>query len=280
MMKTFERPMRKDFDSKGKLKQYLISLGVKSEINEDKFYKNDNGKMVCDVIICFPDDFEKLSQEHKEFQSQIQTLKNEIEAKNKSIKSLQNRLSSIDEDHEEKIKNLKEEHSAKVDKLNDDLHGKDLEIERRIGDLKAEYEHQIGDLKERTQKDLNKLKLYDKDNHMSIIDHQKEISDLKEKHQKEMNDLKLFDEEKHMNITDHLSEFNEVKDSIARQTIRYNDKINDLENSLKFTSYIRGHPKSKIKELKEGLHDFEMIGKYIESKDERLLQEVKDKKEE
>ena len=43
-MKTFERQMRKVFDKNGKLKEYNISLGVNSQINEDRFYIKQKDK--------------------------------------------------------------------------------------------------------------------------------------------------------------------------------------------------------------------------------------------
>lgn len=260
MINGIKRPMRKDFNSKGKLKQYLISLGVNTKINEDRFHQNENGKMVCDVVICFPDEFEKLTEEHQQFQSQIKTLKKSLEEKEKSLEIAENKLSNIEEEHKKEIKKLKKEYSDKIDELNDDFHEKDLEIER----TKTKYEKEIGVFRESIQKEINNLELFDEDKHMLIKDHQAEVSG-----------LKLFDDEYHMNITDHQKKISGIKDKIVRETIQYNDKISELEKSLRLSGYIRGHHKSKIKELKEGIDDFKLIAQYIESQENGILQDVK-----
>lgn len=260
MITGIKRPMRKDFNSKGKLKQYLISLGVNTEINEDRFHQNENGKMVCDVVICFPDEFEKLSQEHQEFQSQILPLKKALGEKEKSLEMLQNKLSNIEEKHQKEMQDLKDEYSEEIDKLNEDIHEKDLEIER----TKTKYERELGVFRESIQKEINALELFDEDKHMLIKDHQAEVSELKGNQ---------FNSEYHMNISDHQKKISGIKDKIVRETIQYNDKLNELDNSLKLTGYIRGHHKPKIKELKEGIDNFERIAQYIESQETEILQD-------
>ena len=256
LMKIFERPMRKVFRD-GKLKEYVTTLGSKSEIEDSKFYKNDNGKMVCDVLVCFPDEYEKLMSDHNDLQSQITELNETISSQKKTIESLENQLSSIDEDHRKELKELNDEYSAKVDGLNKDLHDKDLEIK----ETEKEYEEKIGNLKEDNQKEINKLELYDKEYHMKITDHQKEVSG--------------------------------IKDRIVRETIHHNDNLNSLdknleslEDNINLIGFIKGRPKSKLKELKESTSElkkdieaFRYIAQYIESKNDDEVQDVKLKKD-
>ena len=281
MENKFKRPMRKAIDKKGKLKEYQISLGVNTPINEERFYLNDKGKSVCDVIICFPDELEKILEEHEEFQSQIQSLKETIEEKEKELDILGNRLSHIEEEHEKELKNIRLQNKGQIDELKEDIKKKSIEnneakieSEKRIGDLKGKYEKQIGDLKEKTQRDLNKLTLYDEGIHMSIIDHQKEISDLKDKHQEELNGLKLFDEEKHMKISDHNEKVNGLKDSIVRETIQYNDNLNELKESLSLTGYILGKHKSIIADMESEIEELKLIAKYEDFEKEAFIENV------
>ena len=251
-MRIFERPMRPVFRQNGKLREYTISLGSKTEIEDSRFYKNKNGIMVCDVLVCFPDEYEKLMSDHNDLQSQITELNETISSQKKTIERLENQLSSIDEDHQKELKELDDEYSAKVDGLNKDLHDKDLEIK----ETEKEYEKKIGNLKEDNQKEINKLELFDEEYHMKITDHQKEVSG--------------------------------IKDSIVRETIHHNDNLNSLEknlesleNNINLIGLIKGRPKSKLKELKECTSDlkedieaFRYIAQFIESKNEDAVQDV------
>ena len=271
-MKTYKSKLRKAYYTKtGKLKEYQMSLGVNTQINEDRFHQNENGKYVCDVIICFPDEYSDFLQEHENLQTENLSLTESNDAHEKTIKMLQDELSSIDEEHEKEIKKLKDEYSARIDALKEDLHEKDLEIERK----KTESAREIGSLKTAHERHLKELKLFNPDIHMSIIDHQKEISDLKTKHQEELDDLKLFDEEKHMNISQHFKEISGIKDSISRQTILHNDHLNSLGNNLKFIPYLKGDYKSSLKLLKEDIEAFRYIAQYVESRENEFLPEVK-----
>lgn len=253
MMKTFQSKMKKVSYKNGKLKEYSISLGVNTKINEDRFYQNDNGKLICDVIIGFPDEYEKFSHDHENLQTEIQALKESNDAQAKTIKMLQDKLSNIEERHQKEIKRKDDEYSAKIDGLNEDIHQKSLEIER----TKTKYEKEIGVLKEEHQKELNQLQLFDEESHMSIIDHQNEVFELKEEHQKE---------------------FSRIKDSIAKETIHHNDNINDLEKGLNLFGYIKGEYKTPLKALKEDIESFRMISQYLESKENAIPQDVKMKK--
>lgn len=252
MMQTFPSKMKKVNYKNGKLKEYNTSLGVKSHINDDRFHQNKNGKMVCDVLICFPDEYEKFHHEHEKSQSQIQSLKETISKQKELIESMENQLSSIDKEHSKKIKELDDEYSGRIVQLNKDIHEKDIEIEK----TKREYEAEIGNLKESHQKELNAVKIYDEKYHMDIQDHQSEIFDLKEKHQKD---------------------FSGVKDQITRETIHHNDNINSLENGLSLIGYIKGEYKSPLKALKEDIEQFQMIGKYIEMRENEILPDIKKK---
>lgn len=275
MMKTFQSKLRKSFYTNGKLKEYQTSLGVNTQINDDRFHKNDKGKYVCNIVLAFPDEFEEFCNEHEFLQTENQALKESIDAQEKSIKKLEDKLSSIDERHEEKIKSLEDEYSERIGKLNDDLHERDLEIER----TKTKYEEQIGNLKEEHQKEINGLKIFDEESHMSIIEHQKRISELKAKHQEEMDALEVFDEEKHMKITDYFKEISGIKDRISIETIHHNDNLNSLQNNLKLLPYIKGDYKSSFELLKEDIEQFRYIAQYIELKENEILPDVKKKED-
>lgn len=163
MMKIFERQMRQVF-RKEKLIEYAINLGKKADIDDSRFYKNNNGTMVCDVLICFPDEFEELLQDHQNLQSQIQSLEKTLSEKEKSIEMLENRLSSIDGGNQKEIKKIEEEYSERIDGLNNDLHDKDIEIEK----VKTEYEKKIGE-----------LNIFNPEYHMKISDHEKALNKMR-----------------------------------------------------------------------------------------------------
>ena len=244
-MKIFERPMRKVFRTNGEFKEYVITLGSKSEIEDSRFHKKDNGVIVCDVLICFPDEYEKLMADYNDLQSQMTELK-------ESIERLENQLSSIDEDHQKELKELDDEYSAKVDGLNKDLHDKDLEIK----ETEKEYEKKIGNLKEDNQKKINKLELFDEEYHMKITDHQKEVSGIKD------------------SIVRETIHHNDNLNSLEKN-------LESLENNINLIGLIKGRPKSKLKELKECTSDlkedieaFRYIAQFIESKNEDAVQDV------
>lgn len=198
------------------------------KVDKTKFKKGKSQRGVqrleskCFVIL--KEDFEEYE---KDINSQIEKLKNEIAEKDKSIKSLQNRLSTIDEGKEEEIKKLNDDYSERIDKLNDDLHEKDLEIER----TKTEYEKKIGG-----------LKIFDADSHMSIADHQKEI-----------NNLELFDEEYHMKISDHEKELNKMRGNCLKLRVRenkgYSSYIEELDKLGRWDKF-RNKDKAILKEMR------------------------------
>ncbi len=254
MMKTFKSKLRKSFYKDGRLKEYQMSLGVNTQINEDRFNLNDKGKYVCDVIIGFPDEYEEFSHEHENLQTEIQALKESNDAQAKEIKMLQDKLSNIEERHQKEIKRKDDEYSAKINGLNEDIHQKALEIER----TKTEYEKEIGKLKESNQKEINSLELYDDKSHMSIIEHQSSVFDLKEAQWKEISD---------------------IKDKIVREIIHHNDNLNSLENNLNLLGYIKGNYKSSLKSLKEDIEAFRYIAQYMESKETEILPDVKIKED-
>ena len=243
------------------------------KLDKSKFKKSTSQRKTerleakCFVIL--KDDFEDYERGND---SKIQSLKEDIQDKDKTIKQLQDKLSAIDEDYQKKIENIKRENNAKMDELKEALHDKDLEIEK----VKTRYEKEIGNLKESYQKEINGLDLYDEDKHMKIKDHDDIISN-----------LKLFDEDKHMAISDHEDEVKGItsdhedevkgiKDKIVRETIINNDRIHELEKGLTFRGFIRGKYKTPLKDLKEGIDHFQYIAQYSETYENQVL-DVKDK---
>lgn len=213
------------------------------ESHEDKFKKTksqrDESRLETDVYIILKDDFDEIENRMTEYTSKIQSLEDVIEDKDKTIKKLQDDLSAIAEDNQKRIDKIKDDYSAKIDELNETIHNKDLEIEK----TKTEYEEKIGNLKE--------------------------------SHQKEINNLKLFDEDSHMTKLDHTKEINGIKDKIVIETIQYNDRINDLDNNLRPLKYIKGDYKPIIKELKEGIEHLKYIAQYSETQEEQIVQDIK-----
>lgn len=274
MMMKIERQLSISQDKKGNeiaRVQDLTKDQIKN-LNKDKFRKTksqrNESRLEADVYIILKEDFNEIENNF----SKIQSLEEDIQDKDKTIKQLQDDLSAIDEDYQKKIENIKREDNAKIDELNEALHDKDIEIEK----VKTRYEKEIGNLKESYQKEINGLDLFDEDKHMKIKDHDDIISN-----------LKLFDEDKHMAISDHedevkgiTSDHNDevkgIKDKIVRETIINNDRIHELEKGLTFRGFIRGKYKTPLKDLKEGIDHFQYIAQYSETYENQVL-DVKDK---
>lgn len=260
IMRIFERPMRKVFRD-GKLKEYTTTLGSTTEIEDSLFYKNKNGKMVCDVIICFPKEYEELMEDHENLQSQISDLEEKLDSKNKRIEILENRLSSIDEDHQKEMKKMDSEYSERIDELKEEVHEKDLEIER----TKTEYEKEIGQINKAHLNHVNGLKLFDEEKHILIKDHDEEISRLKES---------LFNPESDMKIEDHNLKINTIKNKIVEGIIPHNNNIERLD-SINIWKYFKGELNDIKKDLKKDMNEFKDIAHYIESKNENVIVEIK-----
>lgn len=198
------------------------------KVDKTKFKKGKSQRGVkrleskCFVIL--KEDFEEYE---RDINSQIEKLKNEIAEKDKSIESLQNQLSNIDEVNEEEIKKLDDDYSEEVQQLKEDLHEKDLEIER----TKTEYEKKIGE-----------LKIFDEDSHMSIAEHQKEI-----------NNLKLFDEEYHMKKEDHQKALNKMRGNCLKLRVRenkgYSSYIEELDKLGRWDKF-RNKDKAILKQMR------------------------------
>jgi cell division septum initiation protein DivIVA len=276
-MKYLEKQMRKSFYKNGKLKSYEISIG-KNDISEDaeKFYQNDKGLQVSDVIICFKDDFDAIIQENKDLKQQIEDHQSEIkglEAKidEKSQSNIDNsssyyekldelkkrnstlkenhekEMSAIDEDHQKEIKSIKDSYNKRIDELNDE-----------IRDIKAKSNDEIIQLRKDLQSEMEDLKenQFDENYHMK-----------KEDHQKAINDLTLFNQEYHMKISDHEKDISKVKDYLVSLRVKdHQDNLrftSDLENlgffekhSSKFTDIIKAMKETDEKKLNMIDEDF------------------------
>lgn len=248
----------------------------KKFIKEEKFRKGKSRqgspRQEADVYVIYCDDFDENESLMKDSESKIQSLKNDIQAKDKTIERLENELSSIYSDNKKEMDDLKDEYDEEVNQLKKDLHEKDLEIER----TKTKYEKEIGQIKEANRNHVNDIKIFDKEKHITIKDHQDKVDELKE----EIDDLKskLYDEEKHMKIKDHNSAVNGIKNRIVETLLPHNDNINRLD-SIGLLGYIKGDLKEVRKDLKKDIQAFEDISHYIESKNENVIVELKKEKE-
>lgn len=148
----------------------------RKKIDKSKFQKGKSTRGVerlqANCLVILKEDFEEYE---KDFQSQMQSLRDDIEAKNNRIKMIENDLSNIEEKHQKELKDLKKEYSDKIDELNEDLHEKDLEIEK----TKTKYEKELGVFRESIQKEINGLKLFDEEYHMNISDHEKALNKMR-----------------------------------------------------------------------------------------------------
>lgn len=250
-MRKFERELKTRYKPNGDLKEYQISLGVNTEIEEDRFHQNDSGRMVCDVIVCFPDEFEEMTGQLQHLKEENKSLTEWKELKTKRIEKLENLLSDIHKSNRKEMNSAANEYTKEIDRLNEDLHEKDLEIEKvrteyeaKIGKIKADYERQIGDFKEKIQKEINELELFDTNKHMTIKAHNEEVSN-----------LELFDAEYHMKKEDHQKELNKMRGNCLKLRVRdgqkYSSFIYRLDNFSRFEKAL-----NKDKEILKEMADF------------------------
>ena len=257
-MKTFQSKIKKVFYKNGKLKEYNISLGVKSEIEDDKFYENENGKLICDVIVCYEDDFDNLLQENTNLQNKVKDLEGKLNKKtqtnkdstsslyekideltleNKKLKETHsNELIDITAKHQEDLKSKDDEYSQKIDVLNKDLLSQSEANKKEVLELKDEYIQSNKDL----QKEIDSLK--------------QEISDIKDKHHQEINNLTIYDEEYHMKLSDHEKKINEMRSNCLRlRTIDSNNNLRQIDNLEKLgrLDKFRNRDKEILREMRQ-----------------------------
>lgn len=242
MMKYFKRQMRKIFYKDKSLKGYSISIGKNDEnIDESKFENN-----VCDVIVCYEDDYNNLLQENSNLHHQVKDLEGKLNKKtqtnkdstsslyekldeltleNKKLKeSHSNELLEIDKKHQEDLKSKDDEYSNKLDELNKELLSQSESNKKEVLELKDEYLTSHQDL----QKEIDSLK-----NEISELktSHLKEVNELNEKHHQEISNLTLYDEEYHMKLSDHEKKLNEMRGNCLRlRTIDSNNNLRQIEN--------------------------------------------------
>ena len=221
MMKYFKRQMRKNFYKDKSLKGYSISIGKNDEnIDESKFEDN-----VCDVIVCYEDDFDNLLQENTNLKNKVKDLEGKLDKKtqtnkdstsslyekideltleNKKLKEAHsNELLDIDRKHQEDLKSKDDEYANKIDVLNKDLLSQSEANKKELLELKDEYIQSNKDL----QKEIDSLK--------------QEISDIKDKHHQEINNLTIYDEEYHMKLSDHEKKINEMPHRVWMMRRKY-----------------------------------------------------------
>ena len=77
-----------------------------------------------------------------------------------------------------------------------------------------------------------------------------------------------------MKIRDHYNEINALKNSITRQTIRYNDCMNQLKG-MSLIKYLKGDLKDIIDDMDEVIEAIKLIGIYDEGIDSEILEDKK-----
>lgn len=253
MMKYFKRQMRKNFYKDKSLKGYSISIGKNDEnIDEGRFEDN-----VCDVIVCYEDDFDNLLQENTNLQNKVKDLEGKLDKKtqtnkdstsslyekidelnleNKKLKeSHSNEINEITEKHQEDLKSKDDEYSQKIEGLNKELLSQSEANKKEVLELKDDYINS----NKKLQKEIDSLR--------------QEISDLKDKHHEEIDNLTIYDEEYHMKISDHEKEMNKIRGNCLK--LRVNDSNNNLRQI--------GH-----------LERLGRLGKFM-NKDKEILSEMK-----
>lgn len=254
MMKYFKRQMRKNFYKDKSLKGYSISIGKNDEnIDESKFEDN-----VCDVIVCYEDDFDNLLQENTNLKNKVKDLEGKLDKKtqtnkdstsslyekideltleNKKLKEAHsNELLDIDRKHQEDLKSKDDEYANKIDVLNKDLLSQSEANKKEVLELKDEYIQSNKDL----QKEIDSLK--------------QEISDIKDKHHQEINNLTIYDEEYHMKLSDHEKKINEMRSNCLRlRTIDSNNNLRQIDNLEKLgrLDKFRNRDKEILKEMRQ-----------------------------
>ena len=258
MMKYFEKKMKKVF-SKGKFRNYTITINKGDDVDETKFNENE-----CDVIICYKDDFDNQLQQIAENQNQINSLNQKIiqleEKLAKKTKSNQSSTSEVyeklnekvsevkhlEKSHEKELSSLHQKHlqdletkdnefNSKINQLNEELSSKDAIIDDIQSKSKDEIHHQ----KEEHLKEINHLQ---ENQSKMISDLKSEISQLKEDHLKEVNHLDNDNANKIIELEkSHQKEVNQLSDEIASLKLNHKDEISELKQS-----YI-----DEISELKE-----------------------------
>lgn len=254
MMKYFKRQMRKNFYKDKSLKGYSISIGKNDEnIDESKFEDN-----VCDVIVCYEDDFDNILQENTNLQNKVKDLEGKLDKKtqtnkdstsslyekideltleNKKLKEAHsNELLDIDKKHQEDLKSKDDEYSQKIDVLNKELLSQSEANKKEVLELKDEYIQSNKDL----QKEIDSLK--------------QEIFDIKDKHHQEINNLTIYDEEYHMKLSDHEKKINEMRSNCLRlRTIDSNNNLRQIDNLEKLgrLDKFRNRDKEILREMRQ-----------------------------
>jgi len=258
-MKYFEKQMKKVF-SKDKFRNYTITINKGDNVDEGKF--DDN---VCDVIVCYKDDFHQLMQENESMKLQINDLQDKIlnleamidkktqsnksstseiyEKLNEKVSEINNlkkshqieldklkennssELLDVTEKHEKEIENITDDFNAKIDELEDSLSSKNAIID----EVTSKSKDEIHRLKEDRLKEINNLQ----HNHSKVISElQSENSQLKEDHLKKVNHLDNNNADKILELEKaHQDEVNQLNDEIASLKLKHKDEISELKQS-------------------------------------------------
>lgn len=287
-MKYLEKEMKKVF-SKGKFRNYTITINKGDDVDEARFNEN-----VCEVIVCYKDDFHQTMQENesmklqiKDLQDKILNLEAKIDKKTQSNKSStseiykklnekvselselkkthqieldnlkenqSNELLDVTEKHEKEIENITDDFNAKIDELEESISSKNAIIDK----VTSKYKDEIHHLKEDHLKEINHLQ----HNHSKKISELKsEISQLKEDHLKKVNHLDNDNADKFLEIEKaHQDEVNQLNDEIASLKLKHKDEISELKENQFNDEYhmnISDHQK-KISDIKDYLVNLRM----------------------
>lgn len=223
MMQKFEKTMRKNI-SRG---NYTIDISSDEGVDDNKFYQNRRGAFVCDIVVCYKDEFE-------EAMNRLQSLEEALEEKNNTIKSLKNDLNDVDITNLKNTQKIKDNSTKRIDELNNTIKDKD----KKIHELELKYEKKIANLNEENLKQINE----NNENHYKELDSEKEkVYQAKENylaltiHNNESDDMYF---EKLDNLGRFEKFFNKDKEIIKEMRERNRLKVDD--------NYIEG----KIKEIK------------------------------
>lgn len=263
MKMKLEKQIRKSIYPKGhkyegKLKSYEISIG-KNDISEDdekKFYQNDKGLFVYDVVICSKDDFHAINQENKDLKLQIKHLQDnihqleaEIDEKSQSNKSStseyyekldemkkrnsdlkqkhENEMSAITEDHQKNIESLADEFNEKIEGLKQIIASKDELIKENEAKYQDEIHHIKEDYSGKASSFSQKISNLENQNLQEINNLEKsqsdEISELKENHANEILELEKTHQDDVLALNQELSSIK----------LNHEKEINELKQSHK-----------------------------------------------
>ncbi len=232
----------------------------KDAIDETRFRKNQKGKLECNVIIFYEEDYNAMKEENTSLKSSVKKLEAQIQEAETKMQQLEEEYNIKTQDYidseasiklklEESIKEFstttnqaKEEHAKEILAIQEKHSREIIALNNKISKLKEDHQKELHN---HDNANADTILDMEKRHHQELTSLKDEISSIKQKHNEELMDL----------MDSHNDEVTQIRNTFLKQASKLNNTYSGLASDLKslslFDIVFRSKHKDIIQEFEE-----------------------------